>query len=87
MQYKKPDNWIVATGNTHSVRDLCRVTFKLMDMNYRDYVRQDKKYFRPQELEYLKGDANLTRKTLKWKPKYTFETMIEEMVSFWFDKL
>tara|TARA_B100000963_G_C22563324_1_gene642476 strand:- start:334 stop:1293 length:960 start_codon:yes stop_codon:yes gene_type:complete len=87
MQYKKPENWIVATGNTYSVRDLCKITFKLLGMNYRDYIKQDKKYFRPQELKYLKGDSSKTRRILKWKPKYTFETMIEEMVSYWSNKL
>ena len=87
MQYKKAENWIVATGNTYSVRDFCKITFKLLGMNYKDYIKQDKKYFRPQELKYLKGDSSKTRKILKWKPKYTFETMIDEMVEYWSNKL
>ena len=87
MQFKKAENWIVATGNTYSVRDLCKITFKLLNMNYKDYIKQDKRYFRPQELKYLKGDSSRTRRVLKWQPKYTFETMIEEMVNYWSNKL
>lgn len=87
MQYKKAENWIVATGNTYSVRDFCKITFKLLGMNYKDYIKQDKKYFRPQELKYLKGDSSKTKKVLKWKPKYTFEKMIDEMVEYWSNKL
>ncbi len=87
MQFKKAENWIVSTGNTYSVRDLCKITFKLLNMNYKDYIKQDKRYFRPQELKYLKGDSSRTRRVLKWQPKYTFETMIEEMVNYWSNKL
>ena len=52
-------------------------------MSYKDYVVQDEKYFRKEEVNYLRGDSTEIRKTLGWKPIYTFNTMIDEMVDFW----
>ena len=77
------DEFIVATGDTHSVRDLCEVVFSKLDMNYEDYVVQNPKYMRPEELKYLKGDSSKARKLLGWKPDYTFESMLEEMIERW----
>jgi GDPmannose 4,6-dehydratase len=77
------DDWIVATGETRSVRDLCEYTFKKLSMNYEDYIQQDKKYMRPEELKYLKGDASKITNELGWKPHYTFEQMIDEMIEHW----
>ncbi len=76
-------DWIVATGETRSVRDLCELTFRSLGMNYEDYVVQDPKFMRPEELRYLKGDSSDIRNILAWKPKYSFETMIEEMIDHW----
>jgi GDPmannose 4,6-dehydratase len=78
-----PRDWIVATGETRSVRDLCELTFRSLGMNYEDYVVQDPKFMRPEELRYLKGDSSDIRNILSWKPRYTFETMIEEMIDHW----
>lgn len=83
----KGDDYIVSMGTTHSVRDLCKITFDLLGMNYEDYVVQEERYMRPEELEYLKGDSSKIREQLGWKPEYTFETMIEEMVQYWNDEL
>lgn len=83
----KGDDYIVSMGTTHSVRDLCKITFDLLGMNYEDYVVQEERYMRPEELEYLKGDSSKIREQLGWKPEYTFETMIEEMVQYWVDEL
>ena len=77
------DEFIVATGDTHSVRDLCEVVFSKLDMNYEDYVVQNPKYMRPEELKYLKGDSSKARELLGWKPDYTFESMLEEMIERW----
>ena len=77
------DDFIVSMGTKHSVRDLCRITFNLLDMNYEDYVVQEERYMRPEELEYLRGDSSRIREQLGWTPEYTFETMIEEMVQYW----
>ena len=80
-------DWIVATGETRSVRDLCDLTFRSLGMNYEDYVIQDPKFMRPEELRYLKGDSSDIRNILGWQPKYSFETMIEEMIDHWMQTL
>ena len=78
-----PDDFLVATGRTHSVRELCKVVFDKLEMNYEDYVVQNKKYLRPEELNYLKGDPQRIKNILGWEPEYTFETMIDEMIEKW----
>ena len=87
MNYKSPEDWIVSTEETRSIRDFCRYAFKLVGLNYKDYVIQNKKFLRPLELKYLKGDSSKIRKKLKWKPQYTFESMIEEMIEYWMNKI
>jgi len=84
--YETPRDWVVATGVSHSVRELCDYTFKSLGMNYEDYVVQNQKFIRPEELKYLRGDSSETRELLGWKPKYTFESMIDEMVRHWWDQ-
>jgi GDPmannose 4,6-dehydratase len=83
INHETPDEFIVATGETHSVRDLCRVVFEKLDMNYEDYIVQNPKYMRPEELKYLKGDPSKAREILGWEPEYTFESMLEEMIERW----
>lgn len=78
-----PDEFIVATGETHSVRQLCEIVFNKLSMNYQDYVVQNPKYMRPEELKYLKGDSSKAREVLGWAPEYTFETMLDEMIDRW----
>jgi len=87
LNYKVADDWIVATGESRSIRDFCRHAFRVLGLNYKDYVTQNKKFFRPLELKYLKGDASKARKLLKWKPKYSFEGMIEEMIEYWMNQI
>ena len=83
VNHSEPDEFIVATGQTHSVRDLCNVVFSKLDMNYEDYVVQNPKYMRPEELKYLKGDPSKAWEVLGWRPQYTFESMLEEMIDRW----
>ena len=83
INHKMPEDLVVATGETHSVRDLCQTVFEKLDMNYEDYIVQNPKYMRPEELKYLKGDSSRTREVLGWKPEYTFETMLDEMIERW----
>ena len=83
LNHDTPEEFIVATGDTHSVRDLCEVVFSKLGMNYEDYVVQNPKYMRPEELKYLKGDSSKARELLGWKPDYTFESMLEEMIGRW----
>ena len=59
----------------------------IVDLDYKDYVTQNPKFLRPEELPYLKGDSTKIRETLGWKPEYTFETMLEEMIENWQQKL
>jgi len=81
----EPGDWVVATGESRTIRDMCKTTFDYLDMNYKDYVTVDKKFFRPQELNFLKGDSTEIRETLGWEPEYTFESMVEEMVDHWME--
>lgn len=78
-----PDDFVVSTQETHSVRDMVDHVFKRLDMNYQDYVVQNPIFMRPEELQYLKGDSTKIRTTLGWKPEYTFETMLDEMIEHW----
>lgn len=84
VNHDTPDDFVVATGKTYSVRDLCDLTFKYLNLDYKDYVIQDDKFRRPEELNYLCGDSTKARKVLGWEPEYTFETMIKEMVDYWY---
>ena len=86
LQQDKPDNFVCSTGVSHSVQDLVEYTFNKLGLNWKDYVTQDPKFLRPEELKDLKGDSTRLRK-LGWKPDYTFETMIDEMIEYWVKKL
>jgi GDPmannose 4,6-dehydratase len=81
--YEKPLDWIVSTGETRSIRELCKLVFDRLGMNYLDYVKQDKKYMRAEELKYLKGDSTKIKEILKWKPEISFEEMIDETINYW----
>jgi len=82
MQQDEPGDWVVATGETRSVRDMCKYVFETLGMDYQEYVIQNQKFLRPEELPYLKGDSSRIR-ALGWKPEYTFETMMDEMIDHW----
>jgi len=82
LQQDEPDNFVCSTGVSHSVKDLVEYTFSKLGLNWEDYVTLDPKFLRPEELEDLKGDSTKLRK-LGWKPDYTFETMIDEMIEYW----
>ena len=85
--HDKPDDFIVATGVTKSVRELCEYVFDRLEMDYNNYIVQDPKFMRPEELRYLKGDSSKAREVLGWKPQYTFETMLDEMIDNWMTKI
>tara|TARA_Y100000114_G_scaffold24593_1_gene20298 strand:- start:1937 stop:2914 length:978 start_codon:yes stop_codon:yes gene_type:complete len=87
INHDTPDDFVVSTGETYSVRDLCKVVFEHLDLNYEDYVVQNPKYMRPEELKYLRGDCTKTKEVLGWEPEYTFESMMQEMVDHWLEKL
>jgi len=81
------DDFVVSTMETRSVRDMCEVVFDYLGLNYLDYVTQNPKYLRPEELPYLKGDSTKIRSTLGWKPSYTFKELMHEMIDHWMDIL
>jgi len=83
MQHDKPGDWVVSTMETHSVREMCDVVFSHLGLNYKDYITQNPKFMRPEELPYLRGDSTKIRTELGWKPTYTFKDMMEEMVDHW----
>ena len=83
LQQDEPDDFVCSTGVSHTVRDLVEYVFNKLDLNWKDYVGQDKKYFRPEELDVLKGDCTKAKDRLGWKHEYTFETMLDEMIIYW----
>jgi len=83
LQHDLAGDWVVATGETRTVRDLVSQVFEKLDLNYRDYVVQDPKFIRPEELPYLKGDSTKIRTEIKWFPQISFENMIDEMIDSW----
>ena len=87
INHDNPDDFVVSTMTTHSVREMVEYVFKKLDLDYTKYVVQDDKFMRPEELKYLKGDSTKIRETLGWKPEYTFETLMDDMVNGWMTKL
>ena len=83
LQQDKSDDFVCATGISHSVRELCEYVFSSLDLNWKKYVIQDEKYLRPEELSNLKGDSTKLRQLTGWKSTYTFETMLDEMIEYW----
>jgi GDPmannose 4,6-dehydratase len=78
-----PDDFVVSTMQTHSVREMVEYVFSKLNLDYNQYVSQNLKFLRPEELKYLKGDSTKIRTKLGWIPEYTFETMLDEMVEYW----
>ena len=83
LQLDSPDDYVCATGVSHSVAELCDYVFSLLDLNYKEYVNQDEKFLRPEELHNLKGDPSKLIQATGWTHDYTFETMLDEMVKYW----
>ena len=83
LQLDKPDDFVCSTGISHSVRELCEYVFSSLNLDYKEYVIQDKKFLRPEELHNLKGDASKLVKVTKWTHDYTFESMLDEMIEYW----
>jgi GDPmannose 4,6-dehydratase len=83
LQQDEPDDFICSTGISHSVKDLVEYVFNKLELNVEKYVKINDKYFRPEELKDLKGDNSKLIKKTKWSPKYTFESMLDEMIEYW----
>jgi GDPmannose 4,6-dehydratase len=80
LQQDKPDDYVVATGETHSVRELCEIAFAHVGLNYQDHVVQDPKFFRPAEVDLLIGNPDKAGQALGWEPAVTFKGLVEMMV-------
>jgi len=87
LNHEIADDFVVATGETRSVRELCDLVFQQLGLDYLQFVKQDPKFLRPEELPYLRGDSSKIRSTLGWQPETTFENLISEMVEFWMNSL
>ena len=83
LQSEKPEDYVCSTGISHTVKDLVEYVFNKLNLNWKDYVGVDKKYYRSEELEHLKGDCSKIKNELGWTPKYTFESMLDEMIHYW----
>lgn len=87
LQQEQPDDFVCSTGISHSVKYLCQYVFNQLGLNWEYYVKQDEKFLRPEELNDLKGDSKkLTNKT-GWIPRYSFESMLDEMIKYWLNKI
>jgi GDPmannose 4,6-dehydratase len=80
LQQEKPDDYVIATGESYSVRDCLEVAFGTLGMDWQKYVELDPRYLRPTEVDHLHGDASKAREKLGWKPKVTFKQLIQQMV-------
>jgi len=81
VQRDEPEDLVVASGESHSVREFCELAFAEVGLDYRDYVIQDEKFYRPAEVEHLIGDSSKAREALGWEPQYTFQELVREMIS------
>ncbi len=86
INHDLPDEFIVSTMETHSVREMVEYVFDKLDLDPYRWVKQDAKFMRPEELKYLKGDSTKMRNTFGWKPEYTFETLMDDMIEGWEQK-
>jgi GDPmannose 4,6-dehydratase len=85
LQLDQPDDFVCATGVSHSVRELVNYVFTRLGLHWSEYVKQDEKFLRPEELHNLKGDPTKLIKTTGWSPDYTFESMLDEMINYWLE--
>jgi GDPmannose 4,6-dehydratase len=80
LQHSEPDDFVIATGRTHTIRNLLDIAFGHVGLDWHKYVGIDSKYFRPTEVDVLLGDASKAKRVLGWEPKVQFKELIEEMV-------
>lgn len=80
LQQEQSGDYVIATGESHSVREFCERAFAAADLDYRDFVRVDERFYRPAEVDLLLGDSTKARKVLGWEPSYTFDELVDEMV-------
>lgn len=87
LQRERPDDFVIATGETHSVKEFVEVAFDVVGLNWQDFVVQDQKFYRPAEVDLLIGDSSKARKVLGWKPKVDFSGLVRMMVESDLDEI
>ncbi|MAR43390.1 MAG: GDP-mannose 4,6-dehydratase [Flavobacteriaceae bacterium] len=80
LQHDTPDDWVLATGETHTVKEFLQKAFDYVDLDWEKYVQTSEKYFRPNEVEHLLGDSTKARKELNWSPKTSFDELVKLMI-------
>jgi GDPmannose 4,6-dehydratase len=80
LQQDKPDDFVIGTGETHSVREFCELAFKHVGLDWQEYVKQDPQFLRPSEVDYLISDSSKAKKVLGWEPKVRFGDLVRMMV-------
>ena len=85
LQLENPNDYVCATGVSHTVKELCEYVFGKLGLSYQEYVTLDEKFLRPEELNDLKGDPSKLKNDTGWEPTYTFETMLDEMIEYWLE--
>ena len=80
MQHEIADDWVIATGETHTVEEFCKIAFELVGLDFNDYVQTSEKYYRPNEVNYLLGDPTKAKKELNWKLDVSFVNLVKMMV-------
>jgi len=81
LQQEEPDDYVIGTGVSHTVKDVVRIAFESVDLDWHDYVKIDKKFYRPAEVHTLLADSTKARKKLGWYPKTSFEDLVKMMVN------
>jgi GDPmannose 4,6-dehydratase len=83
LKHDEPDDFVIATGQTHSVREMVEGVFKRLNLNYLDHVVMNPRFMRPEEVPYLRGDSSKARSVLGWTPLVSFEELLDDMVEGW----
>ena len=85
MQHDTPEDWVIATGETHTVADFAKAAFEVVNLNFEEYVQTSEKYLRPNEVDYLLGDPSKAKQKLNWEPATSFNDLVEMMVNSYID--
>ena len=87
LQQKKPQDFVIGTGKMHSVKDFLNIAFKYVGLDYKKYIKFDKKFMRPKDKAVLQADFSKAKKKLNWQPKTNFKQLVHKMVDFDISKL
>ena len=80
LNYKTPEDWVLATGESHTVRDFVKAAFDVVNLDFNEFILTSKQYERPNEVKHLLGDSSKAQDKLKWKPKINFDELVKIMV-------